>query len=81
MVGVLAITDVHLFDWDLLIISMVHCTWQSILRCSSFTYRSSTSSTLTEQSNSEDVSFGMSGRAWQDVSVVICASPRARGQY
>ena len=42
---------------------------------------SSTSSTLTEQSNSEDVSFGTSGRAWQDVRVVICASPRARGQY
>ena len=29
---------------------------------------SSTSSTLTVQSNSENVSFGMPGRAWQDVS-------------
>ena len=37
-------------------------------------------STLTEQSNSQDVSVCMPRRAWQDVSVVIGASPRARGQ-
>ena len=38
-------------------------------------------STQTEQSNSENVSFCMPGRACQDVSVVLCASPRARGQH
>ena len=36
-----------------------------------------------EQSNSEDVSFSMPGRAWQDVLsfATVRASPEARGQH